>query len=144
MKKTKTIDSYVFDTSALITLWNDEEGADMVEDLLRADCRIFVSFMSCMEGRYRIWKSAGKAESEEFSKYLDLLPLRRIDFTDMIFEKAIEIKDQNQKTYGWDLYSEDWARLIRKVADISLEMGSGPSGIHIPKGIGWLHQQVEK
>lgn len=51
-----------------------------------------------MEGRYRIWKNEDKAESEEFSKYLDLLPLKRIDITDSIFEKAIGIKATNSKT----------------------------------------------
>lgn len=85
-------DSYVFDTSALLTLWNDEEGADFVEKLLRSGVPVYFSFMTYMEGRYRIWKNAGKEESEEFSKYLDLLPLKRIDIRDGIFEKAIEIK----------------------------------------------------
>ena len=92
MKKKKTSDSYVLDTSALLTLWNDEEGADTVESILRSNSLVYVSFMSCMEGRYRIWKNVGREESEEFSKYLDLLPLKRIDITDSIFEKSIEIK----------------------------------------------------
>jgi predicted nucleic acid-binding protein len=94
MKKTETTDSasYVFDTSALLTLWNDEEGADSVERLLRSGARIYVSFMSCMESRYRIWKTAGKDESQEFSNYFDLLPVKRINITDPIFEKAVEIK----------------------------------------------------
>ena len=92
MKKTGVSDSYVFDTSALLTLWNDEEGADEIGHLLRSDSPVYVSFMSCMEGRYRIWRSVGRAESEEFSKYLDLLPLERVDITEGIFEKAIEIK----------------------------------------------------
>ena len=92
MKKTHISDSYVFDTSALLTLWNDEEGADEVGRLLHSDSPIYVSFMSCMEGRYRIWKGSGRAESEEFSRYLDLLPLERVDITEAIFEKAIEIK----------------------------------------------------
>jgi len=48
-----------------------------------------------MEGRYRIWKNAGKEESDEFAKYLDLLPLKRINVTDTIFEKSIEIKASN-------------------------------------------------
>jgi ribonuclease VapC len=92
MKKTHLSDSYVFDTSALLTLWNDEEGADEVGRLLHSDSPIDVSFMSCMEGRYRIWKGSGRAESEEFPKDLDLLPMERIDITEAIFEKAIEIK----------------------------------------------------
>ena len=97
MKKTETTDSasYVFDTSALLTLWNDEEGADWVEGILRSNARVYVSFMSYMESRYRLWKNACKAESEEFSRYLDLLPLRRIDVTDPIFAKAIELKATN-------------------------------------------------
>jgi predicted nucleic acid-binding protein len=95
MKKTKATNSYVFDTSALLTLWNDEEGADAVEQLLRSESPIYVSFMSCMESRYRVWKNTGRAESDEFSKYLDLLPLKRIEVTDAILEKAIEIKAMN-------------------------------------------------
>lgn len=92
MKKTGTEDSYLLDTSALLTLWNDEEGADIVETILRSGRKVSVSFMSCMEGRYRIWRNSGRAESEEFSKYLDLLPLTRINLSDLIFEKAVEIK----------------------------------------------------
>ena len=37
MKKTKQSEVYVFDTSALLTLWNNEEGADEVEGLLRSN-----------------------------------------------------------------------------------------------------------
>jgi predicted nucleic acid-binding protein len=92
MRKTRSGEPYVFDTSALLTLWNDEDGADLLENLLREESDIYVSFMSYMESRYRIWKSAGKEESDEFSKYVGLLPLTRIDMTDSIFEKAIEIK----------------------------------------------------
>ena len=96
MKKTKATNSYVFDTSALLALWNDEEGAETVENLLRSDLPVCISFMSAMECRYRVWKSVGREESEEFSKYLDLLPLKRIDITDAIFEKAVEIKATNR------------------------------------------------
>jgi predicted nucleic acid-binding protein len=92
MKKTKISDFYVLDTSALLTFWNNEEGADTVEHILRSDAHIAVSFMSYMEGRYRIWKNIGREESEEFSQYLNLLPIKRIDITGPIFEKAIEIK----------------------------------------------------
>jgi predicted nucleic acid-binding protein len=92
MKKARTPDSYVLDTSALLTLWNDEAGAEAVEDLLRSGEHVHVSFMTYMEGRYRIWKNAGKEESDEFSKYLDLLPITRIDLSDAVFEKAVEIK----------------------------------------------------
>lgn len=85
-------EAYVLDTSALLTLWNNEEGADLVEHVLRSDPTVHVSFMSFMEGRYRLWKSVGKEESEEFSQYLSFLPIKRVDVTDSIFEKAVEIK----------------------------------------------------
>ena len=95
MEETETTDSYVLDTSALITLWNDEEGADSVEHVLRSSAQVYISFMSYMESRYRLWKNAGKDESDEFSRYLDLLPVKRIDITDPILEKAIEVKATN-------------------------------------------------
>lgn len=92
IEKKDSVESFLFDTSALLTLWNDEEGADMVEDILRSGARVCISFMSCMEGRYRIWKNTDKEESDEFARYLDLLPLEKINVTHAVFEKSIEIK----------------------------------------------------
>ena len=85
MEKTEATDSYVFDTSALLTLWNDEEGAVFIEHVLRSNAHVYVSFMSDMESRYRLWKNAGKEESEEFLRYLDLLPVNRINITTLFF-----------------------------------------------------------
>ncbi|OIP92841.1 MAG: hypothetical protein AUK24_01020 [Syntrophaceae bacterium CG2_30_49_12] len=92
MQKTDNAESYVMDTSAIFALWNDEEGADTVEHILHSGAPVLVSFMTIMEGRYRLWKNAGKETSDEFSKYISLLPVRRIDITNAIFENAIEIK----------------------------------------------------
>jgi predicted nucleic acid-binding protein len=96
MMKKDPAESYLFDTSALLTLWNDEEGADEVEHLIRSGAVVYVSFMTFMEGRYRLWKNAGREESDEFSSYLDLLPLQRIDITPRILETTIEIKATNR------------------------------------------------
>lgn len=95
IKKADESISYVLDTSALLALWNDEDGADAVEHILRTGTLIYVSFMSFMEGRYRLWKSVGKDESDEFSKYLELLPIKRVDINSLIFEKSVEIKATN-------------------------------------------------
>jgi len=92
MQKTDNAESYVMDTSAIFALWNDEEGADTVEHILHSGAPVLVSFMTIMEGRYRLWKNAGKETSDEFSKYISLLPVRWIDITNAIFENAIEIK----------------------------------------------------
>jgi len=54
-----------------------------------------VSFMTIMEGRYSLWKNSGKETSDEFSRYISLLPVRRIDMTNAIFENAVEIKATN-------------------------------------------------
>jgi len=95
MQKTDEATSYVLDTSAIFALWNDEEGADAVEHILRSGAPVKVSFMSFMEGRYRLWKNVGKAASDEFSKYLSLLPFTRVEPTPAIFEKAVEVKATN-------------------------------------------------
>ena len=95
MQKADNAESYVLDTSAIFALWNDEEGADTVEHVLHSGAPVLVSYMTIMEGRYRLWKNSGKETSDEFSKYLSLLPVRRIDMTNAIFENAVEIKATN-------------------------------------------------
>ena len=51
---------YLLDTSALLTLRDDEPGADQVADLLyqaqTGDSRCFICFISLMEILYRVWK----------------------------------------------------------------------------------------
>jgi predicted nucleic acid-binding protein len=83
---------YVLDSSALLTLWNNEEGAEEVEGVLHSGGKVIISFMSLMECRYRLWKNTDLEESERFSTYLELLPLEIIWVRQDIFEKAIEIK----------------------------------------------------
>lgn len=94
-KKIKVVgysNSVVLDSSALLMLWNAEEGAETVEEVLRSGKKIYISFMSVMECRYRLWKNTGPEESAEFINYLDLLSIEIIETTETIFEKAVEIK----------------------------------------------------
>lgn len=95
IKKIEVTETYTLDTSAILTLWNDEEGANEVEHILRSEGEIYIPFMTLLEGRYRLWKSINKHEADEFSKYLELLPIKRIDINNEIFEKAVEIKATN-------------------------------------------------
>ncbi len=85
-------DIYVLDTSAILTLWNDEEDANTVENILRSHSKIFISFMTKMEAGYRIWKKAGKEASDELLRYIDLLPLKQVDVNNEILMTALEIK----------------------------------------------------
>ena len=65
----QTPDRYVFDTSAWLTLIEDEAGADRVQELLErarsGECVIYVSFMSFMEVYYITLQERGEAEAQE-------------------------------------------------------------------------------
>jgi predicted nucleic acid-binding protein len=91
-KQKESLERYVLDSSALLTLWNNEDGTELVERVLHSGGKVFVSFMSLMECRYRLWKNIGLEESEQFSVYLEPLPLEIVWVSGDIFEKAIEIK----------------------------------------------------
>jgi len=91
-KQNESLERYVLDSSALLTLWNNEEGTELVERVLHSGVKVFVSFMSLMECRYRLWKNIGLEESEQFSVYLEPMPLEIVWVSGDIFEKAIEIK----------------------------------------------------
>ena len=91
-EKETPAESVVLDSSALLTIWNDEAGADRVAELLGSGKKIYISFMTLMECRYRIWKNVDRHESERFSEYLDLLPLEVVGVTEAIFALAVEIK----------------------------------------------------
>jgi predicted nucleic acid-binding protein len=92
IKKAESIKGNVLDSSALLTLWNDEVGSEVVENILHSGEKIYISFMSLMECRYRLWKNISFEESDRFSTHLELLPLEIIWVNQDIFEKAIEIK----------------------------------------------------
>lgn len=92
MKETKS-NVFALDTSALLTLWNDETGADEVEKILRSKTGgIIVSFMSYMECYYRIWKNCGREKGREIYAYLFTLPIERINLNEEILQAAVEIK----------------------------------------------------
>lgn len=97
MKKKAESKSYLLDTSAILALWNAEDGADTVEDILKrfSDASVFVSFMTFMECKYALWKKKGKAFAEEFYRDLSLLPVRRVDVDNELIDIAAEIKATN-------------------------------------------------
>ncbi|MBI5582747.1 MAG: PIN domain-containing protein [Deltaproteobacteria bacterium] len=88
----ESTDGFCLDSSALLTLWNDEPGAETVEEILRSGAKPFLSFMTVMECRYRLWKQAGREKAEEFRSYLELLPVVVVDTNEAILDLAVEIK----------------------------------------------------
>jgi predicted nucleic acid-binding protein len=88
---------FVLDTSAILTLWNEEEGAATVDKILRDGARhrkVFASFMTFMECRYRVWKDKGQSAADEIFRSLALLPITRVDVDDSLLMTASALKAQ--------------------------------------------------
>jgi len=83
------------DTSALLAYWNDEKGADEVEKVLRlslSGTKVYISFMTLMEGKYQLWRKVGRGVADEFGQMVRNLPLTRVNVTDSILDLALEMK----------------------------------------------------
>jgi predicted nucleic acid-binding protein len=74
---------YVLDTSAWLTFIEDEDGADIVQDILdRADAgetEVLVSFMSFMEVYYISRQERDDQEAKERINLMAHLPIQRVD-----------------------------------------------------------------
>lgn len=96
---TGTPEAFVLDASAILALWNEEDGASIVEKLLRDNPhhrKIYISFMTFMECRYRIWKDRGRDAADELFRSLSLLPATRVDVDDTLIMIASELKAQHK------------------------------------------------
>ena len=90
------VNGFLLDTSALLTLRDDEPGADRVFELLQAAASgvypCYGCFISLMEVYYRVWKDEGKeAGRSAYETCLDL-PLIWIHESPELLERAAEIK----------------------------------------------------
>jgi predicted nucleic acid-binding protein len=87
---------YLLDTSALLTLRDDEAGADEVAHLLyqaqeqRAEC--WGCFMSLMELLYRIWQDGGEQAGWTAYAQCQSLPMTWMHEDRALLEKAAELK----------------------------------------------------
>ena len=89
----------VLDTSAILALWNNEDGAPIVEKVLReASPRrpVYLSFMTFMECRYRVWKDLGRSAADELFRSLSHLPVTRVDVDDTLIMAASELKARHR------------------------------------------------
>lgn len=93
---TETPESFVLDTSAILALWNEEDGASFVEKILRDKQKIFISFMTFMECRYRVWKDHGQSAADDLFRSLSLLPVIRVDVDDRLIMTASALKAQHK------------------------------------------------
>ena len=66
----------LLDTSALLTLRDDEPGADLVEQALEHPQRCYACFLSRMEVLYRVWKDENERAGRLAYEQLKALPLQ--------------------------------------------------------------------
>lgn len=87
---------YLLDTSALLTLRDDELGAEQVANILSPSKpkthRCVGSFMTLMEVLYRIWKDEGQGAGYLAYQQCLELPIEWIHETPELLEKAAEFK----------------------------------------------------
>ena len=87
---------WLLDTSALLALRDDEDGAERVALLLQSaqdgESRCLVCFMSRMEMLYRVWKDEGERHARLADAQLQSLPITWVPCSDALLEQAAAIK----------------------------------------------------
>ena len=94
-----TDNRFVLDTSALLTLRNDEPGSERVAEILvtaaDGDAEVFGCFMSLMEVLYRVWKTEGEAAGRAAYVQCQALPIVWVHESPVLLERAASLKAQH-------------------------------------------------
>ena len=80
------------DTSAILTLRDDEPGAERVATLLDGPDPCFACFITRMEVLYRVWKDEGERAGRLAYEQLQSLPIQWVDQTEPLLLEASRIK----------------------------------------------------
>ena len=87
---------YVLDTSALLTLRDDEPGADRVAELLQSAAdekvRCYGCFISLMEVLYRVWRDESEDHGRLAYQQCLGLPMTWVRDSDSLLLRAAELK----------------------------------------------------
>ena len=84
--------AFCLDTSAIITLRDDEPGAEHVATLLEGADPCFACFITRMEVLYRVWKDEGERSGRLAYEQLQSLPIQWVDQTEPLLLEASRIK----------------------------------------------------
>ena len=84
--------AFCLDTSAILTLRDDEPGAERVAMLLEGPDPCFACFMTRMEVLCRVWKDEGERSGRLAYKQLQSLPIEWVDQTEALLLEASRIK----------------------------------------------------
>jgi len=91
---------YLLDTSAVLTLRDDEQGADLVAKILMqaeaGKVTVFGCFMTLMEVLYRVWKDENEVEGKLAYAQCKSLPIVWIHESTELLEQASAIKANYQ------------------------------------------------
>lgn len=87
---------FVLDTSALLTLHNDEPGSDRVAAVLVAaaegEVEVYGCFISLMEVLYRVWKTEGERAGRTAYAQCLQLPIVWVHESPLLLERAASLK----------------------------------------------------
>jgi predicted nucleic acid-binding protein len=90
------VNKYLLDTSALLTLRDDEPGADRVAELLALaqahQCECFGCFMSLMELMYRVWRDESEARANLAYEQCLALPITWVHESPELLKAAASVK----------------------------------------------------
>ena len=84
--------AFCLDTSAILTLRDDEPGAERVATLLDGPDPCFACFITRMEVLYRVWKDEGERAGRLAYEQLQSLPIQWVDQTEPLLLEASRIK----------------------------------------------------
>ena len=83
---------FCLDTSAILTLRDDEPGAEPVAMSLEGPNPCFACFITRMEVLYRVWKDEGERSGRLAYEQLQSLPIQWVDQTEPLLLEASRIK----------------------------------------------------
>ena len=84
--------AFCLDSSAILTLRDDEPGAERVAMLLEGPDPCFACFITRMEVLYRVWKDEGERSGRLAYEQLQSLPIEWVDQTEPLLLEASRIK----------------------------------------------------
>ena len=82
----------LLDTSALLTLRDDEHGADRVQHLLEQPQHCYACFLTRMEVLYRVWKDENERAGRLAYEQLKALLLQWVEASEPLLQSAAGIK----------------------------------------------------
>ena len=95
--------AFCLDTSAILTLRDDEPGAERVAMVLEGPDPCFACFITRMEVLYRVWKDEGERSGRLAYEQLQSLPIQWVDQTEPLLLEASRIKASHPLSVadGW-------------------------------------------